>query len=447
MKGMGASHFLNIEFFNSVKVADEPKIKNLPFAESPLYYAPIKSSKLLSKGEDTNKIYELILNTQDIDFEFEVGDTIGILPCNSAYEIEQIIEKLKLKEVADKFYKLSVSRDTSKKNPKIPQHIPEYGTIRNILQYHIDIRSPPKKLFLQTLSSYTKAEEERKNIIFLCSKEGSTKYTEFISNNIGLLDLLNKYPSCCPPITAVLEHLPSLQPRPYSISSSPLIENQLHITFSVITFDNGRKGVCTGWLESLIISDSENIETKFGSLSLNNSSIVKELVPFYFRKPKMRFPKDPSTPIIMIGPGTGVAPFVGFLQTRLLQKVNGLTWLFFGCKYCDKDFIFKQQLHDFKEKGTLTKLFTCFSREDDSNKKYVQDLIMENGKEFVELVDKDGAVVYVCGDVKNMMKDVKCAIIKCFVKFKKDFNDDEEKASKFVKSLQDSFRYVEDSWI
>lgn len=282
----------------------------------------------------------------------------------------------------------------------------------------------------------------------LCSPNGSEEYKKFIINKRTLLDQLSSFPSCQPPVERLLENLPPLQPRPYSISSSPLLK-ELHITFSVIITKWGAKGVCSGWLESLITG----LEFQLSEMKITNdqseASQAGKNIQLYYRKVNsFRLPIDPLTPIIMIGPGTGVAPFIGFLQHRFLQTKErnikfGCAWLFYGCRYSERDFLYKKEMEEYLQNGTLTKLFTCFSR-DGPKRVYVQDLIKQHGKDFINMVVHDNAVVYVCGDATNMAKDVRKMIVSCLVDFQKL---SEVEAENFMKNLEQTKRYIQDIWI
>lgn len=242
-----------------------------------------------------------------------------------------------------------------------------------------------------------------------------------------------------------MEHLPPLQPRPYSISSSPL-SKELHITFSIVEIDKLMKGVCTGWLKTVIPPTTYNsINEGMQNLEINENRNIS----FYFRKSNnFQLPNNCMQPIIMIGPGTGVAPFIGFLQHRyLLKKENnqnfGFTWLFYGCRYHDRDFLYRAQLDEYKNCGILTKISSCYSREG-KTKTYVQNLIQKECNEIINKIIHENAVIYVCGDAKNMAKDVKNTIISCLMEIEGNTADH---AEKYIKLMEKNNRYIQDIWI
>lgn len=173
--------------------------------------------------------------------------------------------------------------------------------------------------------------------------------------------------------------MPRLLPRPYSIVNSGLVDaNVIKICFSVTELEGNRKGIVTGWLENIINSKSNGIEEKMKMLNIKNNNSCK--VPIYLRKNVSEFtmPEELETPLILIGPGTGVSPYIGFLEERqylkekYLEKNLGDVWLFFGCRNPDLDFIYQDQLNTFLNNGILSNLSTSFSRVDNSDTKYIQ---------------------------------------------------------------------------
>ncbi|XP_019865208.2 methionine synthase reductase isoform X2 [Aethina tumida] len=262
--------------------------KLLPFATSGVILATVKSAVILSQGDDVKTVYDLSLSLEE-KHEYLPGDTIGIIPKNDAIEVEQLLSRLNVLHVADYECNLSISEKTTKKNPSLPKHIPTVRSLRTIFLNDIDLRSPPKKLFLKALLKYTSNPDEIQRLEHLTSTAGSKDYINFISTEgRTLLKLLQAFPSCNPPIEIILEHSVMLQARPYSISSSPLADDYLHVTFFIVENSDGSKGVCTGWLENLI-----------------NQGGYRKL-PIYFRKPTdFRIQADLSVPTIMIGTGTG----------------------------------------------------------------------------------------------------------------------------------------------
>jgi sulfite reductase (NADPH) flavoprotein alpha-component len=185
--------------------------------------------------------------------------------------------------------------------------------------------------------------------------------------------------------------LKRLQPRLYSISSTPLTDpDRVSLTVSVVRFDNAhgraRKGVCSTFL----------------------ADTAGEVPVFVQKAPHFRPPADPATPMIMVGPGTGVAPFVGFLRERQARGAGGPNWLFFGEQRRETDFYYAAELEALRTAGVLTRLDLAFSR-DQRSKVYVQDRMREHGAQLWQWL-RDGAHLYVCGDALRMARDVDRAL-------------------------------------
>jgi len=248
--------------------------------------------------------------------------------------------------------------------------------------------------------------------------------------------ILSDLPSSKPPIDHLLELLPRLQPRFYSIASSSKVHTtSVHICGVVVEYQipDGRtnKGVATTWLQHKIpVGEGEEK--------------ICPKVPVFIRRSQFRLPNRPQTPVIMIGPGTGLAPFRGFIQERAWQKEQGKavgpTLLFFGCRNKAQDYIYQSELEAWEEEGLLT-LHVAFSR-DQPQKRYVTHCLREQGTEVWQLLEQ-GAHLYVCGDAKMMAKDVR-NIIGEVCREQGGMTDAESEA--FIKKLESQKRYSADVW-
>jgi sulfite reductase (NADPH) flavoprotein alpha-component len=209
-----------------------------------------------------------------------------------------------------------------------------------------------------------------------------------------LLDLLLAFPSARPPTADLVGALAPLQPRLYSIASSPKAHpGEVHLTVAVVRYDrNGRrrKGVASTFL-------AERVRP------------LDELGAFVQSSHGFRLPADPAAPIVMIGPGTGIAPFRAFLAERRATGAHGRNWLLFGDQRRDLDFLYRDELMAWHADGLLSRFDTAFSR-DQTDKVYVQHRMRENGAELWSWL-QDGAHIYVCGDAKRMARDVDQALV------------------------------------
>ncbi|ROQ60049.1 sulfite reductase (NADPH) alpha subunit [Streptomyces sp. 840.1] len=237
------------------------------------------------------------------------------------------------------------------------------------------------------------------------------------------VDVLAEYPVRASP-QEWAGTLKRLQPRLYSISSSPLTDpHQVSLTVSVVRYENPRGrprgGVCSPFLADAAPDAPVSVTVR--------------------RAPHFRPPADPDTPLVMVGPGTGVAPFIGFLQERRARRHRGPNWLFFGEQRRATDFYYEQELTEYLADGTLTRLDTAFSR-DQRAKVYVQDRMREHGARLWSWL-RDGAHFHVCGDAARMAKDVDRALRDIAVAHG---GLDDDAAALYVKQLAADKRYVRD---
>lgn len=231
---------------------------------------------------------------------------------------------------------------------------------------------------LLELSKYTEDRGEKNAIQYLCSKEGAATYNDFILNmRSTVIDILNTFRTCKPSIGVLFSHLPRLLPRPYSIvNSMKKDEDVLKICFSVMNLDEKRTGLTTGWLEGILLSDSK-LENALSKLSINND-LKEDTIPIYLRKNLGFSLCDIEKPLLLICAGTGIAPFIGFLEERMILKEQsphlqcGQSWLIFGCRNPNVDSIYKEELDAFIDNGVLNKLSTTYSRIENGGIKYVQ---------------------------------------------------------------------------
>ena len=362
---------------------------------------------------------------------YEAGDHLAMFPLNSEATTNALIKALNQKDGS------AVIALHSKEDPKTPLFGP--CTLFAALQGYYDILAPPRKPMLTMLADYTTDASEKKKLLDLASDDPEQQefYNGYILHSCRTLaEVLESFPNTRPPLDYVLELLPRLQPRYYSISSSPHAHTGVvHITTALVeyTTNTGRlhNGVATSW---------------FGQAEQIPSATYTPKVPIFIRKSGFHLPK-PETPIIMIGPGTGLAPFRGFLHERNHQRQTagstGANVLFFGCRTADQDFIYENELKNFEQEKHV-ELHVAFSRASEQ-KVYVQHLMRnpETASRIYELIDQQNAFIYVCGDAKAMAKDVNHAL-RDIIAEKRGIS--EAQAETFVESLRSSNRYLCDVW-
>jgi len=239
-----------------------------------------------------------------------------------------------------------------------------------------------------------------------------------------IVDVLHDFPAKEVTADALVGIMRKLPPRLYSIASSPKAHpGEVHLTVGVVRYDahgRNRKGVCSTYL-------AERIE-EGGKADI-----------FVTPNKHFKIPANNDLPMIMVGPGTGIAPFRAFIEERQAIGANGKNWLFFGDQHYLTDFLYQTEWQDYLSDGVLTKLDVAFSR-DQKEKVYVQDRMRENSKELYQWLEQ-GASFYVCGDASRMANDVDLALHEIVEKEGGLSKDD---AAAYVKKLKDDKRYLRD---
>ncbi|KAF9432517.1 hypothetical protein BGZ76_010682 [Entomortierella beljakovae] len=398
---------------------------------TPLLSAKINSVQCLTPEDALKRTLSVEFGFED-DVEYAPGDSFGIWAPNNESLVRGVLEALAVKDSEmNKLVKLE--------GQGIPSHLQpiQSATILDVFRYAVDLNTAPKKANIRLYADYAADLAEKQHLIFMASKQGADQFNAFRAQGPTFLDILHTFPSVKIPLARVIETLPPMQPRYYSITNSPLANNgnrRWCCAFNVVSYElpEGvqRRGVCTPWLDELSskVPYGKAVTTGFGSVR----------IPMFLKPNETKFnlPTDTTKPVIMIGPGTGVAPFMGFLEHRAQQRkikrrlVNigstprqqledsfGDMWLFYGCRHREKDWLFREQMKEFEDEGSLTELHLAVSREVDARNtgKYVQDLIKEESKRLWNLLDKKGALIYVCGDAKGMAKGVHDELINILV--------------------------------
>lgn len=442
-------------------LGQDEKQASAPPSVDPIFQVPISKAVELTTNDAIKTTLLLELDISKVEFSHQPGDSFNVICPNSGSEVEDLLQRLQLADKQAHRVILKIKMDTKKKGASLPQHVPEGSSLQFIFTWCLEIRAVPKKAFLRALSDYTSDATEKRRLQELCSKQGAADYNRFIRDaSVCLLDLLLTFPSCQPPLSLLLEHLPKLQPRPYSCASSSLLHpDKLHFVFNIVEFPSNttaaslRKGVCTGWLATLV---APFLQPNTEVLTADHSdALAPEILISPRATNSFHLPDDLSAPIIMVGPGTGVAPFVGFLQHReKLQEQHpdgnfGAMWLFFGCRHKDRDYLFREELRHFLKTGVLTHLKVSFSRdaspeeEEEAPAKYVQDNLQHHSQQVARTLLQENGYIYVCGDAKNMAKDVNDALVEII---SKEAGVDKLEAMKTLATLKQEKRYLQDIW-
>ena len=366
------------------------------------YRAKLLRKEVLSKEGSGKEIVHYEIDLGDSGIDYRAGDVVNIFPLNEASYVNAILEILRCSG-----------------DEQIP--IGDEGeqiTLRQALTEVYDIRRPSPDLI--SLFAERSGDLSLNKLLEKGDKEALDEYL-YGKDTLDLMESFGKIPlsaaefcRLCKPIAA----------RAYSISSCPLVHpGEVHATIASVRWmynEREHKGLCSTYLADLV-----DVGQKIGIYFSANKSF--------------RIPDDGNKPMIMVGPGTGIAPFRAFLEEREATKANGKNWLFFGDRTSKYDFIYQEELEGMKERGVLHQLDLAWSRDQDK-KVYVQDLMREHGAELFAWLEQ-GGYFFVCGDAYRMAKDVDQALHEVIAEHGQMTVAD---ATAYVSSLKKEKRYVRD---
>ncbi|KAG5459843.1 MAG: hypothetical protein BJ554DRAFT_8186 [Olpidium bornovanus] len=441
---------------SSVLAAPKLKEKSLvpDFLKTPspvLYATPTRFRQLTSADALKRTLLVEARLPEGDAVQWVPGDVFGFIVPNRRGMVKELIRRLGIPAGEDKKLVDVIAAEGSQP----PSHLEHARgtTIRELLEYAVDIKTFPRKALMRLFAEYGTHEDDKKALLWLASKEGAGGFDVLRAQAPSLLDILKLFPSVSLPVERLLDVLPPLQPRYYSVASSPLADSHLvTFAFNVVRFftpqpyDQERMGHATTWIERTYER-------------LGSSAAPPRLLPMYLRPPTksafgagFHLPEDPSTPVILIGPGTGIAPFMGFLAHRHLLREQGPaagdSWVFHGCRERKKDYLFRDELEAYARLGTIAELTICYSREpragiDADRPKYVQDAIRLHGRKFWRWMDERGAAIYVCGDARGMARGVNDSLVDIAV----DHGGlSKKKALDTIAEWSRSKRYLRDLW-
>jgi cytochrome P450/NADPH-cytochrome P450 reductase len=358
---------------------------------------------------------------------YRVGDHLSVVPRNDPALVDSVARRFGFLP-ADQI-RLQVAEGRRAQLP-----VGDAVSVGRLLSEFVELQQVATRKQIQIMSENTRCPVTKPKLLAYVVDDATSSElyrTDVLTKRKSVFDLLEEHPACELPFHAYLEMLSLLAPRYYSISSSPSGEpSRCSVTVAVVegAASSGRgiyKGICSNYLAGRRASETLHAtvrETKAG----------------------FRLPDDPIVPIIMIGPGTGLAPFRGFLQERAARKAQGKSlgpaMLFFGCRHPDQDFLYADELKAFASDG-ITELHTAFSR-GEGPKTYVQDLLAAQKQGVWNLIE-NGAIIYVCGDGGKMEPDVKAALVAIYRERK---GADADAGLRWIEDMGTQNRYVLDVW-
>jgi cytochrome P450/NADPH-cytochrome P450 reductase len=359
---------------------------------------------------------------------YQAGDHLGVLPRNNIDVIRRVMVRFGLD--AGSYVTIIPNRGSH-------THLPtdEPAPLLGVLGSCVELQDPATRGDIEIMASYTTDPGQRASLEGLVGTddESQTRFrNQVLARGRSLLDLLDDYPACDLPFEVYLDRLPPLRPRYYSISSSPMVSPDVCSVTTGVLRGPARSG----------LGEFDGVCSTYLEWNAPNSTVFA-----FVREPTIAFrpPENPHIPMIMIGAGTGLAPFRGFLQERAALKAQGVpiatSLLFFGCRTAKDDYLYEDELRTLEADGVVT-IDAVFSREGNSTRRYVQDAIVQRADEVWNLIANEQANIYVCGNANTMAPGVRTALIEVHRMHTEPSTD----GLNWLAGLRAEGRFLEDIW-
>ncbi len=402
---MAAVHLAGVRDRADKLVIDTMSTETQKYTRNNPFPATMLVNYVMTDKDSEKETRHIELSLAD-GMEYTPGDSVGIQPSNRESEVEAVLQALHLTG-----------------DERVLNFFKKETTVGHALREELHIG----KLTRGTVNSYAKlAPETTPGLDFLRSLAGQdnkSRAEEYVYGR-EFIDLITEHPGGITDPQQLFTVLQRLTPRMYSIASSQaMAPGAVHTTVRVVRYHShsrDRQGLCSG--------------------HLGERAPVGETLPIFLHaNQNFRLPEDTGAPVIMVGPGTGIAPFRAFLQHRQAHGHKGQNWLFFGEQRQASDFLYRDEFLGMLSDGTLTRLDTAFSR-DQQKKIYVQDRMRENQAELFQWLER-GAYFYVCGDASRMAKDVEQTLLDTIANGKGFTPED---ARGYLESMKKEKRYQQD---
>lgn len=372
------------------------------------FLARISENRFLNKPGSAKETRHFVVDLRGSGLRYKAGDSLGIFPSNRASEVNEILSRL------------GATGDELVAPPSLRLAAP--AALRGLLTDKLALAKPTRK-FVEAVAAKVTTPDEQAKLAGLLAPESKDMLAAWLEQR-EFVDLLAEFPSAKFAPQEFVDHLRKLMPRLYSIASSgKVFPSDVHLTVAIVRYKTNQRervGVCSTFLA-------------------DRAQVGATPVPVFVSDSHFGPPEDGAKDCIMVGPGTGIAPFRAFMQDRVSTGATGRNWLFFGDQRRGTDFLYEEEWNDFLAKKQLARLDTAFSR-DQLLKVYVQDRMRENAKELWSWL-QGGAHFYVCGDAKRMAKDVDTALHEIIAT---QGGLSIEQAAEYVKQMKKDKRYQRD---
>jgi sulfite reductase (NADPH) flavoprotein alpha-component len=378
------------------------------FSKDHPFPATVTENRLLNKAGSSKETRHFVVNLGTSGLSYKAGDSMGVFPSNRPVEVAEILERLGA--TGDEL--------VSPVMLKLPAPLP----LREVLTHRLSLSGPTSKILATLLAKATDADEKAK-LEALLNPEAKEALTGYLDER-EYIDILSEFPKTRLTAQEFVDHQRKLMPRLYSIaSSSKQHPDEIHLTVAVVRYTTNhreRHGVCSTFLADRV-------------------RVGETPTPIFVSNSHFGPPEDTSKDAIMVGPGTGIAPFRAFVQDRAFVGSTGRNWVFFGDQKSHTDFLYQEEWEKYLAEGKVTHLDLAWSR-DQILKVYVQDKMREKGAELWAWL-KNGGYFFVCGDAKRMAKDVDIALHDVIAQHG---GMTAEQAVEYVKQMKKDKRYQRD---
>lgn len=378
------------------------------FSKDQPFPACVTENRLLTKPGSRKETRHFVVRLAGSGMHYKAGDSLGIYPENRPSEVEALLRAMHA--TGDELVSPAML--------KLPQPI----SFREALTSRLALAKPTQK-FVAALAERATEPGEKARLTGLLAPESKDVLSAFLEER-EFIDLLEEFPSARLTPQELVDLQRKLMPRLYSIASSPKLHpTDIHLTIAIVRYTTNQRerfGVC-----STFMADRVQVGTT--------------PVPVFVSHSHFGLPDDGAKDVIMIGPGTGIAPFRAFVQDRVASSATGRNWVFFGDQHRATDFLYEEEWNEWLSCGKVARVDTAFSR-DQQRKIYVQDRMREHARELWEWL-KAGAYFYVCGDAKRMAKDVDIALHDIVAQ---EGGMDAHAAAEYVKQMRKDKRYQRD---
>ncbi len=346
-----------------------------PYTKDNPLPATLLENRVLNKDGSSKDTLHLVIDIAGSGLTYKVGDSLGVFAANRPQLVEEIIALL------------AATGNEPVNVPRLAAPV----SLREALTTKLSLSGPGRKV-LEAFAAKADVPAEKARLEELLAP-GADELRETFLGQREFIDLLEEFPGVKLSPQELVDQMRRLMPRLYSIASSPVLyPGQVHLTVAPVRYEsNGRRryGVCSTFLA-------------------DRATRRKTLIPVFVAPSHFGLPVDPARDIIMVGPGTGIAPFRAFVQERIATNAPGRNWLFFGDQHAATDYLYGDEWTRLLAAGKMARVDLAFSR-DQAKKVYVQDRMRENAAELWAWL-KAGAAFYVCGDAHRMAKDVDAAL-------------------------------------